>query len=93
MFETLLGSLKDEIFFLKRTQSGLSIHSNTQTIKFSKKLENRPIVGFTTMEEYWAIHKICVKFCTVAKSKNEIRPSQRIILEKNQKFHENFKGA
>jgi hypothetical protein len=34
--------------------------------------------------------KICVKFCTLAKSKNELPPSQRIILEKIQKSPENF---
>jgi len=31
-----------------------------------------------------------VKFCTLAKSKNELPPSQRIILEKIQKSPENF---
>ncbi len=44
-------------------------------------------------EASWAVHKICVKFCTVAKSKNELQPSQRYILEKIQKSPENFKGA
>jgi hypothetical protein len=44
------------------------------------------------MEASWAVQKICVKFCTLTKSKNELPPSQRIILEKIQKSPENFKG-